>query len=194
MLKNQKAVSRERLIGISFVDILIQAVFILFLALTVGYTDPMNLFKIKEYEQAGRDLCNKVNKDSVKECREVIDPIIDKELNKGMLALCIKPESSDRSVVTARFIVTSPTETKFLGFTPQYFTYLEKKGDKERLAKAKSVAPGVYGIKSIDQNFSFLMEPKCIHIIFRDWEGTWDRRAFDDIFAVLSRLGGKSKQ
>jgi hypothetical protein len=80
-----------------------------------------------------------------------------------------------------------------LGFTPQYFTYLEKKGDADRLARAKSIAPGVYGINSIDQNFSFLMEPKCIHIIFRDWEGTWDRRAFDDIFAVLSRLGGKSK-
>jgi hypothetical protein len=191
MLKNQKAVSRERLIGISFVDILIQAVFILFLALTVGYTDPMNLFKIKEYEQAGRDLCNKVNKDSVKECREVLDPIIDKELNK--LALCIKPESSDRTVVTARFIATSPTETKFLGFTPQYFSYLEKKGDTERLAKAKSVAPGMYGINSIDQNFSFLMEPTCIHIIYRDWEGTWERRQFDQIFATLSRLGGKSK-
>lgn len=192
MLKNQKAVSRERLIGISFVDILIQAVFILFLALTVGYTDPMNLFKIKEYEQAGRDLCNKVNKDSVKECREVLDPIIDKELNK--LALCIKPESSDRTVVTARFIATSPTETKFLGFTPQYFSYLEKKGDTERLAKAKSIAPGIYGINSIDQNFSFLMEPTCIHIIYRDWEGTWERRQFDQIFATLSRLGGKSKQ
>ncbi len=193
MLKNQKAVSRERLIGISFVDILIQAVFILFLALTVGYTDPMNLFKIKEYEQAGRDLCNKVNKDSVKECREVIDPIIDKELNKGMLALCIKPESNDRSVVTARFIATTPTEVKFLGFSPQYFSYLEKKGDTDRLLKAKSVLPGVYGINSIDQNFSFLMEPKCIHTISRDWEGTWERRQFDQIFASLSRLGSKSK-
>lgn len=192
MLKNQKAVSRERLIGISFVDILIQAVFILFLALTVGYTDPVNLFKIKEYEQAGRDLCNKVNKDSVKECREIIDPIIDKELNK--LALCIKPESSDRTIVTARFIANSPTEAKFLGFTPQYFSYLEKKGDNERLAKAKSVAPGIYGINSIEQNFSFLMEPKCIHIIYRDWEGTWERSQFDQIFATLSRLGGKSKQ
>lgn len=190
MLKNQKAISRERLIGISFVDILIQAVFILFLALTVGYTDPMNLYKIKEYEQAGRDLCNKVNKDSVVECREVIDPIIDRELIK--LALCIKPESSDRTVVTARFIVISPTETKFLGFTPQYFTYLEKKGDTERLAKAKSIAPGVYGVNSINQNFSFLMEPNCIHTIYRDWQGTWDRRQLDQIFAILYRLGGRS--
>ena len=193
MLKDQKAVSRERLIGISFVDILIQAVFILFLALTVGYTDPVNLFKIKEYEQVGRDLCNKINKDSVRECREVIDPIIDKELNKGMLALCIKPESNDRSVITARFIATSPTEVKFLGFSPQYFSYLEKKGDTERLIKAKTVLPGIYGINSIDQNFSFLMEPKCTHTIFRDWEGTWERRQFDQIFAALSRLGSKSK-
>ncbi len=95
--------------------------------------------------------------------------------------------------MTARFIVTSPTETKFLGFTPQYFTYLEKKGDKERLAKAKSVAPGMYGINSIDQNFSFLMEPNCIHTISRDWEGTWERRQLDQIFATLSRLGNKSK-
>jgi len=193
MLKNQKAISRERVIGISFVDILIQAVFILFLALTVGYTDPMNLFKIKEYEQAGRDLCNKVNKDSVTECREVIDPIIDKELGKGMLALCIKPESNDRSVVTARFIVTSPTEAKFLGFNPQYLSYLEKKGDFTRLEKAKLISPGVYKIGSIDQSFSFLMEPKCIHTIFRDWEGTWDRRELDQIFATLAKLGGKSK-
>jgi hypothetical protein len=80
-----------------------------------------------------------------------------------------------------------------LGFTPQYFTYLEKKGDKDRLAKAKSVAPGMYGINSIDQNFSFLMEPKCIHTISRDWEGTWERRQLDQIFATLSRLGNKSK-
>ena len=48
MLKNQKAVSRERVVGISFVDILIQAVFILFLAVTIGYTDPMKLLKIKD--------------------------------------------------------------------------------------------------------------------------------------------------
>ena len=194
MLKNQKAVSRERLIGISFVDILIQAVFILFLALTVGYTDPMNLFKIKEYEQAGRDLCNKVNKDSVKECREVIDPIIDKELGKGMLALCIKPETNDRTVVTARFIVTSPTEVRFLGFSPQYLNYLEKNGDTGRQTRAMSVSTGLYTKDLIAQNFSFLMEPKCIHIISTDWEGTWDRKELQPIFSSLSKLREKSKQ
>lgn len=193
MLKNQKAVSRERVIGISFVDILIQAVFILFLAVTIGYTDPMNLFKIKEYEQVGRDLCNKVNKDSVKECREVIDPIVDKELNKGMLALCIKPESSDRSAVTARFIITSPTEARFLGFTPQYMNYLEKKGDIDRYQKAKLLSPGIYKIGSIDQNFSFLMEPKCIHTISSDFEGTLNRQEIDEIRKTILRLNSKLK-
>ena len=193
MLKNQKAISRERLIGISFVDILIQAVFILFIALTVGYLDPIERFKIKDYAEAGKDLCNKVNKDSVKECREVIDPIIEKELNKGMLALCIKPESTDRSVVTARFIITSPTEARFLGFTPQYMNYLEKKGDIDRYQKAKLLSPGIYKIGSIDQNFSFLMEPKCIHTISSDFEGTLNRQEIDEIRKTILRLNSKLK-
>jgi hypothetical protein len=193
MLKNQKAISRERVIGISFVDILIQAVFILFLAVTIGYVDPTKLLKIKEYEQVGRDLCNKVNKDSVKECREIVDPIIDKEVNKGMLALCMKP-LNDRPVATARFIVISPSEVKFLGFTPQYFSYLEKKGDSDRLLKAKSLSSGIYKIGSIDQSFNFLMEPNCIHHIFRDFEGTLNRQEIDEIYLIISRLGAKSKQ
>lgn len=193
MLKNQKAISRERLIGISFVDILIQAVFILFIALTVGYLDPIERFKIKDYAEAGKDLCNKVNKDSVKECREVIDPIIEKELNKGMLALCIKPESTDRSVVTARFIITSPTEARFLGFSPQYMNYLEKKGDFDRSSKAKLLSPGTYKIGSIDQNFSFLMEPKCIHTVLIDFEGTLNRQEIDEIRRTLLKLNNKAK-
>lgn len=193
MLKNQKAISRERLIGISFVDILIQAVFILFIALTVGYLDPIERFKIKDYAEAGKDLCNKVNKDSVKECREIIDPIIEKELNKGMLALCIKPESTDRSVVTARFIITSPTEARFLGFSPQYMNYLEKKGDLDRSSKAKLLSPGTYKIGSIDQNFSFLMEPKCIHTVLIDFEGTLNRQEIDEIRRTLLKLNNKAK-
>ena len=37
---DQRRVSQERVIGISFVDILIQAVFVLLVALLVGYVDP----------------------------------------------------------------------------------------------------------------------------------------------------------
>lgn len=57
--------------GISFVDILIQAVFLLLLILMVGYVDPVvqNNF---EFHEAGKDLCNKINKDSPIGCIEFI--------------------------------------------------------------------------------------------------------------------------
>jgi hypothetical protein len=69
---DRRSVSRERVIGISFVDILIQAVFVLLLALIVGYVDPLEKLEIKEYEEVGKDLCKKLNKDSVEACREFI--------------------------------------------------------------------------------------------------------------------------
>lgn len=69
---DRKAVSRERVIGISFADILIQAVFVLFIAMLIGYIDPDELDKIKEYQQAGLDACQKLNKDSPVECRQFV--------------------------------------------------------------------------------------------------------------------------
>jgi hypothetical protein len=67
---NSKKVSQERVMGISFVDILIQAVFLLLLILMVGYVDPEEKEKILLYEAAGKDLCNKLNKDSPQACVE----------------------------------------------------------------------------------------------------------------------------
>ena len=74
-----RGVSRERIIGISFVDILIQAVFLLLLILMVGYIDPeeqLLLEKIdpnkNEYDGVGRDLCHKWNKSPIA-CREYIN-------------------------------------------------------------------------------------------------------------------------
>lgn len=69
---DEKKVSRERVIGISFADILIQAVFVLLLALIVGYVDPVEKLQIKEFEEVGKDLCKKLNKDSIEACREFI--------------------------------------------------------------------------------------------------------------------------
>ncbi len=68
---NSRKVSQERVMGISFVDILIQAVFLLLLILMVGYVDPViqNNF---EFHEAGKDLCNKINKDSPVSCVEFI--------------------------------------------------------------------------------------------------------------------------
>ena len=76
---NQKKVSQERVIGISFVDILIQAVFVLLLALMVGYMDPiqkLSLEKLSEYGQVGKDLCHKLNKNSVAACREITEIVV----------------------------------------------------------------------------------------------------------------------
>lgn len=190
MITNQKAVSRERLIGISFVDILIQAVFLLFLALTVGYTDPVVLLNIKDYAEAGKDLCTKMNKDSVKECREAIEPILDKELaKKGDLMLCLNPESKTNAALSARFTVLSPQEIRFIEFTPQYLSYLEKKGDVERLNKAKSVKSGVYATGTIVPTFGFIRESNCFHsVTIRSWEGNWSEKDLQPAFAQLSQL------
>ena len=56
--------------GISFVDILIQAVFLLLLILMVGYVDPLEKVKVELYAAAGKDLCKKLNKDTPKACVE----------------------------------------------------------------------------------------------------------------------------
>lgn len=73
---DQRRVSQERVIGISFVDILIQAVFVLLVALFVGYVDPeiqVKLDRDAKYGEVGKDLCHKLNKDSIEACREFIE-------------------------------------------------------------------------------------------------------------------------
>jgi hypothetical protein len=75
---NSRKVSQERVMGISFVDILIQAVFLLLLILMVGYVDPLDQQIKFEFSEAGKDLCNKLDKDSPVACVEYIK---DKDVN-----------------------------------------------------------------------------------------------------------------
>ncbi len=193
MFNNQKSVSRERLIGISFVDILIQAVFLLFIALTVGYQDPEVIEKIREYEAFGKDICNKVNKSSVKECREVIEPTVDKAFGKG-LAVCIKPTQPNQYILSARFIVLSPKEIEFIEFTPDYISYLKEKNDEERLRIIKSVGKGVYSVEKITSTFGFIREDKCFHnVTVRNWKGPWEQETLMPAFRELSKLQTISK-
>lgn len=77
---DKRGVSRERVIGISFVDILIQAVFLLLLILMVGYVDPIEQLLYEKVDPAknefngiGKDLCVKLDKDSPRACREFIE-------------------------------------------------------------------------------------------------------------------------
>jgi hypothetical protein len=79
---NSKKVSKERVMGISFVDILIQAVFLLLIILMVGYVDPLEQNKY-EFDEVGKDFCNKIYKDSPLACVEHI---------KGKNILVVNPE------------------------------------------------------------------------------------------------------
>jgi hypothetical protein len=193
MFDNKKAVSRERLIGISFVDILIQAVFLLFIALSVGYQDPEIIERIREYELFGKDICNKANKDSIKECREVVEPIIDKAYGKG-LSVCIKPKQPNQSILSARFLVLSPKEIEFIEFTSDYISYLEEKGDVDRLRQAKSIRRGVFFTENITSTFGFIREDKCFHYVTtKNWKGAWDQETLMPAFRELSKLQSLTK-
>ncbi len=80
---DRKKVSRERVIGISFVDILIQAIFVLMIAFVIGYVDPVKKLQLKEFYDAGKDLCKKHNKDSMLSCREFLKEAVVIGKNEG---------------------------------------------------------------------------------------------------------------
>ena len=163
-----RGVSRERIIGISFVDILIQAVFLLLLILIVGYVDPIESLKIKEYEDIGKDLCVKINKNSPKACREYMDvtnigPVENNEFGKigsdvckkigknsakdcgqafakvYSLLPCIESKDGVRSPWIAKWEINTPTTAKFLGFSNEYLKYLIDKEDLKRFSLVREL-------------------------------------------------------
>ena len=165
---DRRGVSRERVIGISFVDILIQAVFLLLLILIVGYIDPVDFLLIKEYESVGKDLCHKLNKDSPKACRELIDstqigPVEDSSFNKLGSDVCSllgkeTPEDCQKSLnkfiglkpciasidivrapVSVIWEINSSDTAKFIGFSNEYIKYLERERDEARLNIVKKL-------------------------------------------------------
>lgn len=78
-----RAVSRERVIGISFVDILIQAVFLLLLMLMVGYVDPEETESLRattenaEFAGVGKDACEKLEQRSLRPCKQTLTPLLE---------------------------------------------------------------------------------------------------------------------
>lgn len=160
---NQRRISQERVLGVSFIDILIQAVFVLLIALMIGYIDPVDRLRIEQYEQAGKDLCNKLNKDSPEACREYIadksigvvsglDGIgtdicnrlkaktredcldaINRELSKGSQLPCLKSQVQNSTIKSTIWEIKNPDEVIFRGFTPQYLDYLREHNDQKRL-------------------------------------------------------------
>lgn len=160
---NSKKVSQERVMGISFVDILIQAVFLLLLILMVGYVDPED--PKFQFDEAGKDLCKKLNQDTPQGCVEYIkdktvvikaqtppDPAedfckkrqlspeackstLDKMAGNINLFPCISPPSTFQLAKTAFWIFRSPGEIEFSRFSAEYVKYLTENGFTDKLKK-----------------------------------------------------------
>jgi len=153
--------------GISFVDILIQAVFVLLIALMAGYIDPAQMEKIEKYAAAGLDLCVKLNKDSPEACREYVkdqqiglsdefdgigtdvckrlgattlaecQAALDSKFEKGSQLPCLKAPSQNSYQPSTQWEIRSPDEIVFKKFFPQYKDYLRERGDSARLAQVQ---------------------------------------------------------
>lgn len=164
---SQRRVSQERVMGISFVDVLIQAVFVLLIALMVGYIDPAQMEKIEKYAAAGLDLCVKLKQGSPEACREYVkdqqvgltgefDGIgtdvckrlgattlaecraaLDSKFEKGSQLPCLKAPSQNSYQPSTQWEIRSPDEIVFKGFFSQYKDYLQERGDSARLAQVQ---------------------------------------------------------
>jgi hypothetical protein len=195
MFRDKKAVSRERLIGISFVDILIQAVFLLLVALMVGYRDPSDTEVVKgPFAGIGYDACMKLGKYNEAECRPVVENAVANFMkeSEASLSLCIQPKVMNRPISSVSFVVLSPTRVRFKGFRSEYFQYLKGKGQSysSRLKLAEKIEPGmVLELSEVIPVFGFLRESSCYHVIsYRSWEGKWAESDLKGIFDELEKL------
>ena len=168
-----RKVSRERMIGFSLVDILIQALFVLFIALTIGYVDPEDREKTEIYERVGRDLCEKSYTQSTKKCVEDYLRAMDKfdkdnsqkiTQKSGNLNACI-PLSSISAEKSIIFSWASPDSIRFLNFTPAYYNYLNQT-DVHKINVVKNLSENqVIDLSEIESKFGFVREKECWH----DW-------------------------
>lgn len=193
---NKRDVSRERVIGISFVDILIQVTFLLLLALMVGYVDPNEK---DELTSVGRDACNKINRQSTKPCSEVLPQFIDqlstrcKELGatsaadcmdrlkaasvalqaaekSGNVSFCLKTSSQlKRPPPSVRFKIAGPGKIYFGEFDPAYIDYLTSQSQVEKLRLVETIKNDpqrVYTASEIPKVFGFVSESTCLMRVF----------------------------
>lgn len=192
LFSNKKSLSRERVIGISLADILLQAVFLLFIALIVGYKDPQQLLLIQKFEQLGKDLCNKKNPDSLQECKEQ-EIIKDQQFIEVGKKLCegkykdnkkciqeylaaIKEKDGKASpcmpidnknwYAAVVFNVYSKDEIQFIKFTDEYENYLESRKDKIKLNFLNEIRKKQYtkfNRSELRSTFSFIKQVECFH-------------------------------
>lgn len=226
-ISNHRKVSRERVIGISFVDILLQAVFVLLIALMVGYSDPVekdNLKLIGKYGEIGKDLCHKINKDSVSACKEVIDnsKLISKSNNYSnvgedlcrrldaksanecsekakalLLWPCLAPKATNSLTEATVWVVLSPTQIEFKGFTQPYIQYLENKNDYQRLNALRNIQnkpKRIFTPSEIYTTFDFIKENNCFHHYASTRGGRFTDGELSSAWSALKQLKNYSGQ
>lgn len=168
--------SRERIIGISLVDILIQVVFVLFIALIAGYEDPEIRLRNSKFEDAGRELCQTgpSGRDSIKKCVEdyaklkAVNGKADNE--NGKLVACM-PQSDGKSTHPAfKYTVAKRDSLKidkakiyFHGFTKDYLDYLNEHKMERSRKLADAIKEGFISVSELEKNFGFIREADCYH-------------------------------
>lgn len=168
--------SRERIIGISLVDILIQIVFVLFIALIAGYEDPEIRLLKSEFEYAGRELCQTgpSGRDSIKKCVEDYAKL--KEVNgkadneNGKLVACMPQSDGIHTNLAFNYTIVkrdSPEIDKakiyFDGFTKDYLDYLNEHKMEKSLKSAHAIKRGIISVLELEENFGFIREADCYH-------------------------------
>lgn len=190
LFNNARNVSRERIIGISLVDILIQIVFVLFIALIAGYEDPENRLRKSEFEEAGRELCDTgpSGRDSIKKCVEDFQKL--KEVNgkadteNGKLIVCMPTSDRMHTNYAFKYTIVKRDSLKidkatiyFDGFTKEYFDYLNEHKMEKSLKSANAIKLGsVISVSKLEENFGFIREVDCYHEALADINVGEERR------------------
>jgi len=162
-LHSKKAVSRERVISISFIDIFVQALFLLLLLLTVGYIDPLDRLKIAKERQAGADFCKKHFPDNPGMCQEMQKKVLSEWTGKSKLSPCLTPKSNQDVPTTVEFHILGPDQIDFRGFSAEYRKYLNQTAQFEKLEKIEQVRPGVRSLEQVRKDLGFVREASCYH-------------------------------
>lgn len=160
---NKKQLSRERVISISFVDILIQAIFVLLVLLYVGYIDPKQRLLIESQAQAGRDFCNKNFPNDPVKCQQVLKQVTEEYKSTSNLRPCLPTKSVNAPPFSLQFRIKGANEIEFIRFTPEYLSYLKSTNQVERLSEALNLKPQIMTLNGIKERFSFVSEDNCYH-------------------------------
>ncbi len=162
-LHSKKAVSRERVISISFIDVFVQALFLLLLLLTVGYMDPLDRLKIAKEREAGADFCKKHFPDDPVGCQQMREKVLSEWTGKSKLNPCLTPNSNQDVPQTVEFHILGPDQVDFRGFTTDYRRYLKQTGQIGKLEKIEQVKVGVRSLEQTKKDLGFVRESSCYH-------------------------------